>query len=517
MVAALLRLRLLSLGNRVVRPRGAAERWAVVVAAVFAVAAVVGIVALGGVAAATTSELRSAAFVVVGSAVVAAFWLLPFAFRVDEAMPPRAFAPFEIAPLRLAAGLALTRVASVPVVLLLLLLIVQAGAWHGDPAALWTAVAADVVILALCVLGSQVASAVAGHGIVARNVAGLLALAVIAILAPLVAVLATLPWSGSGVTVLRRTAAVLDWTPLGVAWGAPGAAAAGAARILVALAIAVVLGALWYWIVRRAGRTMPRAEHVRSTAGLGVFEAAPPFPAGVIAARSIVYWMRDARYAVPLLILPVVPVVIAASFAIAGIPSGVAAWLCLPLVTLLIGWSVHNDIAADGTAFWLHVVTGVGGRADRWGRIVTPLIVGAVVAVGGGYLTAWIAGDWGMLLPLIALAACTLLVGLGVGSAASAIAPYPTVLPGNGPFAQPQALRGGEPAKQALSLLIALLLCAPTIALVIAGLVVDPALLAPAAWVGLGSGVVVLVLGAELGGLVVSRRAPEILAFTQQN
>jgi len=523
MVASLLRLRAHSLGNLLLRPRSAAEGASVVIAALLVLGAIAGLIAFGSVAQQTTPELRGAAFVVLGSAVIAGFWLLPFAFRVDDGMRPRAFAAFEIAPGRLAVALALSRLISVPVALLIVLLVIQIAAWGtAGGAAVALAIVAGIVTLAICVLGSQVASAVAGRGIAWRNVAVLLALAAVAVGAPLAAALATLDWSASGVTHLRRVAEVLVWTPLGVVWGAAGAAAAGElglawARIAVSVLIAAVLGALWYWIVRRANGTVPRAQAVKRLAGFGVFDALPAVPGGAIAARSIVYWMRDSRYAVPLLILPLIPVVIAVSFVLAGIPAIVVAWLCVPVVALMIGWSVHNDIAADGTAFWLHVVTGVGGRADRWGRIVAPLIIGAVVVVGGSFLTGWLIAYPPIVLPLIALGSCLLLVGLGVGSAASAIAPYPTVAPGDGPFAQPQALRGGEPAKQTISFLVALCLGVPAIAAMIVVATVDPAFLAPAIWISFGSGVIVLVAGTELGGLVMSRRAPEILAFTQQN
>lgn len=522
MVASLLRLRLQSLANLVLRPRSAGEGAAVVIAAVLVIVAIVGLAGFGVAVEGTTPELRSAAFVVLGSAVIAGFWLLPFAFRVDDPIPPRAFAPFEIGAGRLAVGLACARLISVPVLLLVILLAIQIAAWRESGAAVALAIIAGIVTLAICVLGAQVASAVAGRGIVWRNVAVLLVLAGVVVAAPLATALVALDWSVDGVTALRRATEVLVWTPLGVVWGAAGAAASGEtglawARIAVSVAIAAALGALWYWIVRRASGTVPRAQAVRRATGLGVFEALPAVPGGAIAARSIVYWMRDSRYAVPLLILPIIPIIIALSFWIAGIPVIVVAWLCVPLVALIIGWSVHNDIAADGTAFWLHVVTGVGGRADRWGRIVAPLIIGAVVVVGGSFLTGWLIAYPPIVLPLIALGSCLLLTGLGVGSAASAIAPYPTVAPGDGPFAQPQALRGGEPAKQAVSMLIALVLGIPAIASMIVVATLDPAFLVPALWIAFGSGIIVLVAGTELGALVVSRRAPEILAFTQQN
>lgn len=521
MVASLLGLRLRSLGNHVFRPRSVAEAGSVAIGGALVLLAIIALIAFGGLMRDTTAELRSATFVVLGSGVVAGFWLLPFAFRVDDGMAPRAFAAFEFSPLRLAATLAVSRLISVPVMLLAILLAVQVAAWGTDGGAA-VAVIAGILTLAMCTLGSQIASVVAGRGIVWRNVAMLLALLAAAVAAPLAAALIALDWSADGVTYLRRAAAVLDWTPFGVVWGATGAAAEGDlalawGRLAIAAGIVAVLAAVWMWIVRRAATTLPRAETVKRLAGLGVFEALPAVPGGVIAARSIVYWMRDSRYAVPLLILPLIPIVIAVAFAFAGIPAMVVAWLCVPLVALFIGWSVHNDIAADGTAFWLHVVTGVGGRADRWGRVVPPLLVGAVVTVGGSFLTGWIVGYAPMILPLIAIAACLLLVGLGVGSAASAIAPYPTVAPGDGPFAQPQALRGGESAKQALSLLVSLVLALPAIIVTALGATTDPGLVGVGIWIAFGSGIVVLLAGTELGALVVSKRAPEILAFTQQN
>jgi len=523
MVASLLGLRLRSFANRIVRPRSAAEGFAILVAAVLVVVALVGIAVLAAAAAEATAELRGAGFVALGSLVVAGFWFLPLVFRIDDGMPLRAFAAYDIPTAKLAAALLLTRIISIPAVLLLVLLAVEAAAWtHRGATATVVAILAAVLILLTCLLGSQVASAIAGGQISWRNAGGVAVLLATAAAAPLAAALAAVDWAATGVTVLRRIAAALEWTPFGVAWGAPAAAAAGDAggawaRLGVALGVVGILAVVWYAFVRRAESTAEAAPKERQVADLGVFDAMPPTAGGVVAARSIVYWMRDPRYAVPVLILPLVPLVIAVAFWLAGMPAAIIAWTCVPLVCLLLGWSVHNDIATDGTAFWLHVVTGIRGRADRWGRIVPPLVIGAAVAVGGSFLTAWLMHDRPMALPLIALSACTLLVGLGVGSAASAIAPYPTVAPGDGPFAQPQGLRGGESVKQTLSLLVAVLLCAPTAALVLIGVLGAPSAFGAAVVVGFATGVVVLVGGIELGALVLSRRAPEILAFTQQN
>src|SRR5690606_11287711 len=124
--------------------------------------------------------------------------------------------------------------------------------------------------------------------------------------------------------------------------------------------------------------------------------------------------------------------------------------------------------------------------------------------------------DWQVAFPLAALSWCALLAALGIGSATSALLPYPAVAPGDSPFAQPQH-GGGEAGKQALSLGLSLLVCLPAIGLVLAGMLLDPDLLLVAGIVGLVLGPVALVVGTELGARVVSRRAPELLAFQQQN
>ncbi len=177
------------------------------------------------------------------------------------------------------------------------------------------AVVAGVVLIALCVLGSQVASAVAGREIGWRTPRGS------SFFSP----------SPSRPRSPRRSPASTGPPPRdlpapsrggprvdagGRRLGGAGSRGGGGHRARPGRASASrsrwssSLAAAWYWIVRRAGRTVPPAPQERRLVGLGMFAALPPTPAGVVAARSVVYWMRDPRYVVPVLILPLVPVVV---------------------------------------------------------------------------------------------------------------------------------------------------------------------------------------------------------------
>lgn len=523
MVASLLRLRLVGLANRIVRPRVPAERVALGVGVLLLALAAVALVLFARDVTATTPELRNAGFITVGSLLIAAYWFVPFGLKVDDGFGPNAFRWFAIRPRRLAAGLAVAAIASLPSVLLVALDIVFVVAWaRSGPGPAVLALFAGLIMLATAVLGGLVASALARSGIVARNAAGLVILALVAIAAPLAALLVVIDWAAVGVTQLRRVAAVLEWTPFGAGWAVPGELALGRwgealAQLLIALVIAAALWFAWEAIVARATTRPDPQITEKERVGLALFDALPDNQTGVIAARSLTYWLRDPRYAVPLLILPVVPAVIVVAFALAGVPWSAIIWIPVPVVCLLIGWVVHNDVAADGTAFWLHVVASVRGRPDRWGRVIAPLIIGVPVAVVGGIVSAMLYGHLSVALPLIALSICALGAALGVGSVASAVAPYPTAHPGDGPFAQPQGASAGEGAKQATSLLISAACCLPVVGLVTGGVLGLHQSFLAATITGFLLGPTLLIVGIELGALALRRRSPELLAFTQQN
>jgi ABC-2 type transport system permease protein len=263
--------------------------------------------------------------------------------------------------------------------------------------------------------------------------------------------------------------------------------------------------------------TPQRESRKKNYAGLGWFDRMPGTPAGAIAARSITYWLRDARYHTSLVAIPVAPIVFVVALSVAGVPWNVLALIPVPAMCLFLSWSIHNDIAYDNTAIWLHVASNVSGQADRLGRVVPALVIGVPLVFIGSPIAASLYGDWAVLPSLIGVSSCILLAGLGFSSVISARFPYPSVRPGDSPFNQPQASGTAAGLIQSLSFFAAIVVSVPTLAFAALGLFVNPAWHVGSLVAGLLIGLAALVLGILGGGAIFSRRGPELLAFTMKN
>jgi ABC-2 type transport system permease protein len=494
---------------------------ALLYALVLAAAAIVGFAALRDL----TPDIARAVIVALGSLVVTAFLVLPLAFGADDQLDPRRFALLGIRPARLSLGLAVAAFVSVPVLLVSVLAVAQIITWSRGSASTVLAIVSAVILVPTCVLASRVSSGIAATLLAsrrARSISGIVLMFAAAILAPLAAIVATADAESQALPVLRRLAAVLGWTPLGAVWSVPADAANGnldnaLAKLAIAVGFLVVLALAWRVLVSVMLRRRDREVATRRYSGLGWFERLPATPRGAIAARSLSYWARDARYRVAVAAIPVVPIVMVAALVIGGVPAVVIAWIPVPVMCLFLAWLPHNDLAHDSTAFWVHVSASTRGTDDRWGRLVPALGLGVPLVLVGSLVTAIIVDDWVLLPGLIGLSACVLLAGLGVSSVASAGYPYPAVHPGDSPFAQPQAAGSSGSTVQAFSLIITILLASPLVALVVLGAVSDPFWYLVALGAGPVLGLLVLVLGVHWGGSIIARRAPELLAFTLQN
>ncbi|NYF10233.1 ABC-2 type transport system permease protein [Leifsonia sp. AK011] len=522
MVAQFLRLRISTLGNILRRPPlqafGLIVGFLAAVALVFFLAGVIASLRDG------SADIARAVIIAIGSAVLLAFAVAPLAFGADDALEPRRFALLGIPVTKLTLLLSLAALVSIPIVSVAVLAVAQVVAWSRDGGPVGLALLVVPIIVATCVLLGRVGSAIAARYLSTRRrreAAGLAVFALVVLLAPVSAVLATVDWGSQGLPIIRRIATVATWTPFGAVWSVPGDAAIGRmpdalAKLAIAVAFVVVLAVAWRVLVGRMLVTPRLRESRRPYRGLGWFGALPATPFGAVAARSLSYWSRDSRYLVAIAVVPVVPLIMIGTLAIAGIPTDVILWLPVPIMCLFLGWSVHNDVAQDSTAFWLHLSTSTAGSADRLGRIIPPLLIGIPLIAIGTVGTSWIVGNWTVLPALIGLSVCVLLTALGVASVTSAALPYPTILPGASPFAQPQAASGAGAAVQAFSLLIPIALSAPVIWLIVLG-AADPHQYGTALAAGLTIGFVAVVFGVLWGGRILDKHSPELLEFTLQN
>ncbi|GAA4490724.1 hypothetical protein [Microbacterium panaciterrae] len=470
-----------------------------------------------------SSEAAAHTVVVLGSsAVVLGFFVAPILAGSVDQLDPRRFVVFGVDERRLPAILALAAFVSVPSLALLVVQVsvVVLGIALGAP---WTiAVLSGVLSLVISVLAARVGMALSAVVLPerrSRELTALFALAVIVVAVPVCVFVASLGWDGAVPPVLHGVADVLGYTPLGAAAALPFLAVTGDSSglwtaLVIAVLTAAVAAAAWLMLARRALRRTDRAQTVRERPGLGWFGLLPSSAFGAVAARSLVYWLRDGRYLVNVVIVPIAGVLTVIPLLVAGVPLEVAAALPVAIIALFFGWLPHNDVAYDSTAFWIHVASGVRGVPDRLGRLVPVLLFAVPTLAIAIPVTLAVISRWSALPILIGVVASLLLTGLGLSSIFSALAPYAVSRPGDSPFQQPQRSRGGA-VGQAGSLLGALLLSVPTLLLAWSAMD-DPALAtAPTLWVGVGTGVVVLVAGVLLGGLAFERRGAPLMEFVE--
>lgn len=470
-------------------------------------------------------DLARSIVVVLGSLTVLGFLLVPLAFGVDDTLDPRAFALFAIPTTRLAVLLALTAVIGVPALAIAAVSLAQVATWSRGPLPTSLALVGAVLIVVTCVLSARVATSVAAFllsGRRARETSGLIALLALVGIAPAVAALANVDWEDEGIAALGRIADVASWTPLGAVWAAPADAATGSPdtavqKLAIAVAFAVALGVAWRMLVGAMLRSQHSEGSGRLHPGLGIFDLLPATQLGAIAARSFTYWIRDPRYRVQLVIVPIVPMLMVVVFLLSGVYWPNLALLPLPVMCLFLGWVVHNDVAYDNSAIWLHVAANTSGAADRLGRVIPVLTLGLPLIAVGAPLSASLYGDMAVLPSMIGVSAGILFAGLGLSSLLSARFPYPAVRPGDSPFRQPQSTGASSSLIQSIAFFATLVLASPALGMGLLGLVDGGLLPLYSLVAGLGVGLAVLVIGVRFGGRVFERRGPELLAFTMRS
>lgn len=527
MVALVLGLKLRLLSNTL--RRGAWQRAGAMIAVVLVLAAgSTGVSLLVGSRDAAVADAR-VGVVLLGSLLVLGCLLLPLIVGADDPLDPRSFRLYGIRPGRLATSLAAAGVLGLPGAVVAAMAVSQVAAWSRGPLPVLLALLGVPLVIVTCALAARVSTSIASFvlaGRRARESTGIAALVALVCVSPAVALFGSAGRAGDGSAVLLRLTDVLGWTPFGAVWSAPADAAAGhpaeaIGKCVLAGAFAMLLWLAWRGLVGamlRSSDSVPSRTRQRMPAGLGWFASLPATPLGAITARSLTYWARDARYRVPLAIIPVVPVVVVLALMVGGVDLRLLTLLPLPVMALFLSWTTHNDIALDNTAIWLHVASAAAGVADRLGRIVPTLVLGVILVGVGAPLTALAFGDGRVLPSVIGVSGCIVLSGPGIGSLVSARLPYPAVRPGDSPFSQPQATGSATSALiQGLSFLTTVLFSVPPLVFALFGLQHGGGLPWVSLAVGIGIGVLTLIGGVRAGGAVFDRRGPEILAFTLRN
>ncbi|MET0842461.1 MAG: hypothetical protein ABWY23_01325, partial [Mycetocola sp.] len=355
MVAQLLRLRLQLLANGFRR-----SVWQVI-GIVFGTAAGIALIMLIGSGLIALrfapDELTRNVLVIVGSFVVLGFVLLPLVFGVDDDMDPRRFALVGLKPRELSTGLLIAALVSVPSVVIIILSLLTVVTWSRGVFPVILAVISAVLAVATCVLAARVMTALASLLLAtrrSRELTGVIGTLILVLLAPAVILLSSVDWTRDGAAVLGDAANVVSWTPFGAVWSIPGDAAMGdifatLLKLVIAVATVGLLWLAWDRLVAHMLVTPEREQVVKTYGGMGWFDVLPARPASVIAARSISYWTRDARYLSSIVIIPVVPVVMVAALLVVGVPLQTLALLPLPVMAIFLGWSLHNDLAFDST------------------------------------------------------------------------------------------------------------------------------------------------------------------------
>ena len=400
--------------------------------------------------------------VVAGSVLVLGWWLVPvFLYGVDATLDPLHFATYGIRRPQLLAGLGLAAVISVPGLATLLTVLGAALAWWRSPLALLAGFVGAVGALALCVVGSRAITTTLAPMLESRRSKELLAGIVII---PLMLLGPAISWGTDRMVdatdgeapagLLRDLSDLLGWTPLGAPWGMAVAVEAGhwlaaAGRLGVVLASVALL--LWVWdrgMTRSFERPVRSSGRAKQGKGLGLLGRVPATPVGAVVARTSIYWIRDPRYSISIVVMALLPVVL---FVTGRASGGATMVMVAPLVAWMLGFAISNDIAFDDTAFALHVSTGVPGRVDRWGRAIPVLVAGVPLVVLFVLLACALSGNWDWAVPLLGLSLGTLGTSTGVSSFVSTRWLYPVPKPGESPLKTPQGATGATMLAQTVS------------------------------------------------------------------
>ncbi|MGB3413640.1 MAG: hypothetical protein WBA28_02880 [Microbacteriaceae bacterium] len=311
----------------------------------------------------------------------------------------------------------------------------------------------------------------------------------------------------------------ISYVPIVSPWMAVGYAGKGdweGAWILCILALVYLglLWALWRWAFYLKRTMAFKPDRANSDQQLAWFGVLPANRSGAIAARGLSYWLNDPRYVIPALAIPALPIFIVLVLWLVGLNNDYLYLVPVPLMSLMLGWSIHNDTATDGIAFWIHLSSAKYEKADRLGRMLPLILIWLPLMLAGAALSAWLAHNWWYFPIILGVSAAAFGSALGTSSIASVRFAYPTTRPHDSPFRQPIASGPNSAFAQGLVLLIAALFTAIPTGLYWWGSQNNNTFLYLLTLIiGVSIGLLMIWIGTRVGAKSLRKRGPELLAI----
>ncbi|MCI1902157.1 MAG: ABC transporter permease [Bifidobacteriaceae bacterium] len=467
--------------------------------------------------------------VVVLTTVMGLLWMIvPLSLTGEgSSLSPRRFVLYGISDNELTGGILLSALLGTPALAALISLFFAAGAYRPlGGVVVIAAVFAAVLTVVVCVTVSKALIALAGSLIRTRRgqmilYVGVIALMVVSFQIPGQA-MSGIGDSGADldtvISVITVIGSICGWTPWGAAFQIPLDIAAGAwglaaARLTICLATIVAAYAVSLWCLRR-DRLLGQDSKATIAKGLSWLARVPDSVSGAVSGRIAQYWQRDGRYAMGL----IMPVILTVIFMIQSRHSPAVLWGAPLTMGMIYPMIESNNLAYDGTAFAMHALVGVSGRDDRRGRARVSVVVSlffviltSLIAMTG--TGAFVDGEAFILaMALVGGSLGFVLAGIGLAEVLSTVLIYP-VASADKPFSTPQGRAAAQGIFPFIQMLGSVVLMIPTFGTALAvGILAGPGLLWIVGIVGIVNGVALLMAGVRLGGRILDRRTPAILA-----
>jgi ABC-2 type transport system permease protein len=239
----------------------------------------------------------------------------------------------------------------------------------------------------------------------------------------------------------RQLALVASYTPLGAPWllgtdAEAGAGGAFALHLAITLGGIILLFLLWsralaQELVDVGGRSGGRRSSAKALKGTGLIGAFGSSPTLLMASRSLLYWLKDPRYVMSLILVPVIIGFSAVQYMAVGF--GMVVFFGMFLAFLL-GWTLSYDTSMDSTALWTHIAAGVDGRAERAARVVSYAVVGVLTVLIQSVVVLLLTGSGLNAAVTGLLALGTWAVAAGAGVFVTSMTVQPTTKPHDNVF-----------------------------------------------------------------------------------